>query len=183
MNTNTLTFAKVYTDYHKTVYLNSLKILKNSELAEENTSDVFLKVNEHMQVFNIEISQLNTWLFNITKNNAIDIIRSKGYKNSKCNISIDVETTDESRVYVYEPTDSIQADNTIIRKQLSASLKTAFATLKPKYLEVANLYYIEQKSMQEVCEILNIPTGTFKGMLSRCRESLQSHLKTEYASL
>ena len=60
--------------------------------------------------------------------------------------------------------------------ELNIGINNAFANLKPKYKRIAELYFLEDKQYNEIAEICNVPMGTVKGMISRCREMLQSEL-------
>ena len=62
----------------------------------------------------------------------------------------------------------------------SEKIVKAFENLKPNYRKIAELYFIEDKQYNEIADICNIPLGTVKGMISRCREMLQSELKDVY---
>jgi len=48
---------------------------------------------------------------------------------------------------------------------------------------VAQLFLVEEKSHNEVSELLNIPIGTVKGTINRARTKLQEMLQKEYAMI
>ena len=58
-----------------------------------------------------------------------------------------------------------------------AQLKVAITTLPEDHRQVLHLFYIEEYSLKEIGEILEIATGTVKSRLYHAREKLKTILK------
>jgi len=46
--------------------------------------------------------------------------------------------------------------------------------------KIAKLYFTNEYKYQEICEELELPLGTVKGMIFRVREVLQEKVKSDY---
>jgi RNA polymerase sigma factor (sigma-70 family) len=73
-------FEYFYDRYSAAVYGVILKIVKIEELSEEVLQDAFLKFWDKIGDYDSEKGRLFTWMINITRNMAIDKIRSKEFK-------------------------------------------------------------------------------------------------------
>jgi RNA polymerase sigma-70 factor, ECF subfamily len=60
--------------------------------------------------------------------------------------------------------------------ELRETVQEAIEKLPEKYRSVIVLKYIEDLSLQEISEILELPIGTVKTRLHRGREALRKHL-------
>lgn len=75
-NDNKIVFEKLYNKYNKLVYGIAFSILKNKEDSEDVVQNVMSKL------YNLDKSKLpiykeTSWLYTVTKNEAISIIRKK----------------------------------------------------------------------------------------------------------
>jgi RNA polymerase sigma-70 factor (ECF subfamily) len=147
--------------------------------AELITAEVFVKAARNYNNFDANKSKITTWLGTIARNLIKDEYR-KGMKAFSIE-TINQNKAQEKQTHAF---DSNSADSAVIGDEIKNSIKNAFDALKPKYRVIADLFFVEQKSYDEISEICEIPLGTVKGMISRCRAMLQSDLhqtKKEYA--
>ena len=59
-------------------------------------------------------------------------------------------------------------------------LMEAIGILKPEMRVVITLYYLEGNSVEEVADILSLPTGTVKSRMSHARKKLSILLQDEW---
>lgn len=78
-------FSILYNRYSAKIYGKCITMLKNMEAAQDCTQEIFIKVLTNISRFNQQ-SRFSTWLFSITYNHCIDLIR----KNRK-NFFVDVK--------------------------------------------------------------------------------------------
>jgi len=175
------TFDKIYRKHYAEV-LNYINFkVQNFELAEELTNDTFLKVHKYLATFDAEKSKLTTWLRNISNTCISDHFRVDHTENEVC---ISDFVSSESGKEVFQIHADSEADNLVESKEFNTNIAKVFRRLKPKYRKVATLYFLREKEYSEIAEICEIPMGSVKGMISRCREMLQKELqreKREYA--
>lgn len=175
-------FSDIYKKYYQQVYVYvNNKLFGNTIVAEEITNDVFMKAYNHLENYDVFKAQLNTWLFTIAKNTVIDYSRSKGYKNNNNTELIDGYVDESGRETYQIGSDTMDGQNNMENKELGSRINTAIAGLKSdRDRELCNLFFREEKTYEEISEILDIPLGTVKGTLNRCRTKLQNKLKGVY---
>lgn len=84
----------------------------------------------------------------------------------------DGEVSIELADWTYNP----EAD--LDSRQKSLSIDAAIETLPKKYREVIIFRHKQEKSYEEIAQILGIPVGTVKARIFRARELLKKKLKS-----
>ncbi len=176
LKADNLTYTVVYNKYHSIIKNHIVIKIKNTEMAENLTQDTFIKVFNHFHEYDNCISKVSTWVYKIANNVIIDYVR-KAQKTKILSVS---DYVDETGKEYYPIAETSRADDDLKNDETMSKINKAFATLKPKYRQIAELYFIEQKQYLEIAEICNVPMGTVKGMVNRCREKLQAELKSIY---
>ncbi len=169
-------FNQLYVEnYSKTVNYVNFKV-RNLQMAEEIVNDAFMKIYKHFDEFDQSKGKFTTWLFQIVKNTMLDYIKMDYTKKYCVNVSdfVDSETGAERFTFTTDEA----TDEGLNNAELSATINKAFRALKPAYRTIAYFYFMKQKKYDEIAEICNLPMGTVKGMISRCREMLQNNLVT-----
>ncbi len=69
-------FSLLYDKYSNKVYSRCISLLKDVALAQDATQEIFVKIFLNLSKFN-ERSQFSTWVYSITYNFCIDLIRRK----------------------------------------------------------------------------------------------------------
>jgi RNA polymerase sigma-70 factor (ECF subfamily) len=142
--------------------------LKDKDEAKELTNLVFLKVYEKLSKFT-DYSSFGGWLRILAKNTAIDYLRTiKGY-----NKSLDC-TEHQTQLQVSDGSDEMTAINRVTYNQVVELIEK----MSPLYRDSIYMYYVDNLSVAEISEALNIPEGTIKSNLFRGRQQLKKLLKT-----
>ncbi|MDO8343001.1 MAG: sigma-70 family RNA polymerase sigma factor [Cellvibrio sp.] len=132
-----------------------------SQHAEVLVQEVMTSVWRNADKYSASLASVSTWIFTITRNQRIDILR----KLNRTRAEIVIETEDLWQI----PTE----DTTICSIQnLSTEkfVKAAIDKLPEEQMIALRKVYYEGKTHEEVAEELKIPLGTVKG---RLRLSLQ----------
>ncbi len=141
------------------------KFFRNQDELEDVLQEVFIKVYRNLYGFDVD-KKFSSWVYRITHNEAINHIK----KNSKKNISLEETEWD----IVDEKFDlNEHIDNKQVREKVSRGL----SELKEKYREPLILYYFEQKSYEEISEILRLPRSTVGVLIMRGKERLKETFK------
>lgn len=129
------------------------RIVHSAEIAEDLLQEVFVRVWENIKGYDSSKSKLITWMANISRNLAIDKIRSKEYKNSLQNQDID------NFVNVIEASGSggFNPDHVGIKELLEK--------LNPEQQKLIDLVYFKGYTQSDAAKELNIPLGTVKTRL------------------
>ena len=137
------------------------RIIQNESTAEDVLQEAFVKIWKNILSYDQNKGKLITWMANISRNLAIDKIRSKGYKNSKQNQDI------ENYVNIIEDkrNDTFKPENIGVREMLEKLL--------PEQKIIIDMVYFQGYTQSDVSEKLGIPLGTVK---TRIRSAI-SHLR------
>jgi RNA polymerase sigma-70 factor, ECF subfamily len=145
-------FRALYERYGRMVHSVALRILQDSQLAEECVQDVFVEVWRGARRFDPARARPSTWIYAIARNRAIDASRSRARRPLP---QADVEPPGFSP----DTVDLVTAADQAIR------VAEAMATLQPAQLEVVQLVYFDGLSHSEVAGKLDLPLGTVKSRL------------------
>jgi len=175
-------FNQIYAENYKTIFEYIRFKVGNFHDAEDLTSEVFTKVFRFLDTYDSEKSELGTWLRNIANNAIIDHFRKSEIKVKGITTSVSDFLDENGNEIVWIADHSYSGtDDRAKSTDLKECINRAFDSLKPKYKRIATLFFMEQKEYKEIAEICNVPMGTVKGMISRCREKLQTELQTAKA--
>ena len=124
-------FTQLYDMYSKSLFSIITNLIKDREEAEDVLQEVFVKIWKNIDTYNQSKGRLYTWMLNITRNTAIDKLRSKGYNNSQKNLSSDnfVHLLDDS--------------NKLTNKIDSIGLRDFVNKLKPKCIQLIDLLFFK----------------------------------------
>lgn len=158
----------------------TFKLNGNKFDSQDIVSEIFVKVNQNIYLFDCSKSSLKTWLYNIANNCVIDYMRSK--KASKRNIEQTTYISEfqkdngEDWLTIANPETSNELEN----KELATSIAKAMETLKPIEKQLVNLILMQGYKYQEVSDMLNINLNTVKVTINRIKTKLAIELKQVY---
>ena len=150
-----------------------VRMVRNPQEAEDLTQEAFIKAFGALQSFNEEYA-FSTWLMKIASNNCIDFLRKKKLRTQS--IDEPVKYKDESLQFElpdHEPTPERKMLNT----ERSRMINDAIEALPKRYREVIVLRHKEEKSYEEIAELLHLPLGTVKARIFRAREMLNKSIR------
>ncbi|MCM5664376.1 RNA polymerase sigma factor [Galbibacter mesophilus] len=140
----------LYDHYGDTLFGVALKITKDEDLAKDVLQISLMKIWKKIGTYDDKKSKLFTWMFRITRNTAIDKIRSANLKSDQ---EIQIEVSDVYNLGV----ESVNPEHLDIRKHLDS--------LDDKYQIVMEALFFKGMTQQEASEALDIPLGTIKSRL------------------
>jgi len=147
---NDKAIALLYDNYGDTLLGVAKKVVRSDDLAQDVLQESFIKIWKKADSYDPAKAKLFTWLFRITRNTAIDKLRSVSTKSDK-EIQIDV-----SNVY------TIGVDST--RPELM-DVQEHLDKIEDKYKIVLDALFFQGMTQQEASEELDIPLGTIKSRL------------------
>ncbi|RMH81582.1 MAG: sigma-70 family RNA polymerase sigma factor [Calditrichaeota bacterium] len=166
-------FEGLLTKYRSLVYHVMFKMVRNPQEAEDLTQEAFIKAFHALASFNEEFA-FSTWLMKIATNNCIDFLRKKKLRT----FSIDepIQYKDE-QLHMELPDHDPTPERQLLNEERSRLIDEAIASLPPRYRHVIVLRHKEEKSYEEIAEILKLPLGTVKARIFRAREMLNKKIK------
>ncbi|MGO4542493.1 RNA polymerase sigma factor [Paenibacillus sp. 2TAB19] len=148
------------TQYGDDVWRYAYAITKNHEQSKDIAQEVFIKVHLKLSTFRGQ-SSFKTWLFSITRNIALNELRSSYFR----------------RMLLFENVRSTQttqsAEVTYMGNQAAADLREIIMSLSRKLREVLILNLEHDLTIQEMAGLLEISEGTVKSRLNRARKEVQ----------
>jgi RNA polymerase sigma-70 factor (ECF subfamily) len=149
-------YEKLYSLYCDSISGVVNNIVKNDDVAQEITQDVFIKAWNNAESYSSKKGRFFTWMLNIARNAAIDYTRSKKFKQSKQNLNADFF------VDILETSSSLDSTTNTI------GLKEFVTKLGETCKSVIELLYFKGFTQKEASEELNIPLGTIKTRNRTC---------------
>ena len=159
--------------YKIAVYNLIYRMVKDKQEAEDLTQETFIKTFKSLPSFNEEYA-FSTWIFKIATNNCIDFFRKRKLKTYSIDKPIKYKT---SEIQQDHPDPDLNAEKNLLAKERSELIKRAIDSLPKKYNEAIVLRHRQEKSYEEISEMLNLPLGTVKARIFRAREMLNKALK------
>jgi len=139
-----------------------VRVVRNREDAEELTQDVFMKVFRHLSSFKGD-SSFSTWIYRIAYNTAISETRKRKQE------FLAIEEAQISNVSEEEVADALgHLDNSEQVAQLEAALRL----LPEDDRFIILLYYMQEKTVEEVAGITGLTVSNVKTKLHRIRKKL-----------
>lgn len=162
-------YAELMGKYKDSIYFMMLKMVKNSDDADDLTIEAFGKAFNRLHQY-VPKYAFSTWLFRIATNNCIDFIRKK----KMVTLSIDKTFDDgEGSTSGFEiKSDNLNPEEKFVRKQKIRIMREIVDQLKPRYRELVVLRYFRELSYDEIADETDLPLGTVKAQLFRAREQL-----------
>jgi RNA polymerase sigma-70 factor (ECF subfamily) len=140
--------------------------LGSKEIAQEALQDVFLKIWSNIDQYDAGKGRFFTWMVRITKNYAIDVLRSKKFKDGR--------KTDQLPTYVYN--DSKLSEEAYVK---DSGLQKVLKNLSPDEQKIIDLLYFKGYTHREASKELDIPLGTIKTRTRKAIKVLRSILGEE----
>lgn len=154
----------LYARHNVRVYRFILRIVRDTTIAEDLVSQVFLDVWRTAKQFEGR-SQVSTWLLSIARFKALTALRQRRF-----------EDLDQDEVR--EIADGSDTPETLLERSTTrAILRACVAKLSPAHREIINLVYYHEKSVEEVGQIIGIPQSTVKTRMFYARKQLADLLR------
>jgi RNA polymerase sigma-70 factor (ECF subfamily) len=168
-------YAELMERYRESIYYMLLKMVNNSDDADDLTIEAFGKAFNRLQQYQPNYA-FSTWMFKIASNNCIDFIRKQRKKKTT---SIDTGmTNDDGESVTFDiESDGRDPEEEVIRDQRLQAMRQVVEKLKPRYKELVILRYFKEYSYEEIAQELELPLGTVKAQLFRAREFLANLMK------
>jgi RNA polymerase sigma-70 factor (ECF subfamily) len=126
-------------------------MLGNAALAEETSQDIFIRIWKALPGFRGQ-SSISTWIYSIARNaclTAMQVSAAHAVAMEEIKVQPVVRTSDHG-----------------------VDWQLLLSQLPEKYRQVLVLFYMEDKSYDEVARLLDLPMGTVKTYLHRARKDL-----------
>jgi RNA polymerase sigma-70 factor (ECF subfamily) len=174
---DTTAFSELVKQYDRRVFRMAKQITQNDEDAEDVLQETFLKAYSHLDDFQGN-SRFYTWLVRISVNEALMKLRKR---RSDRTVPLDdpIDTGEDELVREVAVWDE-NPEERYSREELGQLLDESIQSLKPAYRTVFVLRDIEELSIEETAEALNLSISAVKSRLLRARLQLREKLTRQF---
>ena len=158
-------FRLLMLKYQERLYWQIRKLVVEHEDANDVLQNCFIKFYKSIASFQRK-SKLYTWLYRIATNEAITYLNKR---NRRSATSIDNE---ELRL-----ANTLEADTYFDGEQVQVRLEKALLSLPDKQHEVFRLRYFEERSYQEISDLLGTSVGGLKASYHHAVKKIESFLR------
>jgi RNA polymerase sigma-70 factor, ECF subfamily len=155
----------LYDRYQRMVYRTALAITGDPDAAADLLQDVFLRLHRFVRRIDLE-RPLEPWLYRVTTNLAYTWVK----RHNRWTKSLEDIAEWLLSGRKNPPLSQVELNDTW------AQVQQALSALPLSQRVVVVLYYINDLSLQEISDILEIPVGTVKSRLHYGRLALKEHL-------
>ena len=146
--------------YYENIYRYIYCFLKNRDIAQDITQDVFLKFMKNIDGY-IEQGKIKNYLYVIAKNCVKDYFKKQKY------ISFD------------ELSDDMKYSDRMEKVEDRMVLMDAIDSLKPIEKDIITLKYFGQLKNKEIARVYGKPVSTIRYTLKRAEKNLKKRLEDE----
>lgn len=165
-------FGEIIQQYERLIYTICYQFTKNHHTAEDLTQDTFVSAYLHKDT--CPEDNMKPWLARIATNKAKDHLKS-AYNRKISAVDKDDMPDDKGALFIT----SEQPEDITISKEQTQKIENDIRELKEPYNKVAIMYFIENKSVEEISAKLERPTKTVHTQLYRAKNILREKLGKE----
>lgn len=151
-------FRRLVERYRDPVYETALRIVRSPEEAEEAAQDAFVRAWRALGGFREE-ARFSTWLYRIATRCALDAAERVRRRRGR------EEGAPPETLEAFPAPAPPRTDRLLLEKVLGK--------LDPLPRAVVTLFYLRDRSVEEIAEILDLPAGTVKTHLHRSRARMR----------
>ncbi|HBA46121.1 MAG: RNA polymerase, sigma-24 subunit, ECF subfamily [Candidatus Nomurabacteria bacterium GW2011_GWA2_43_66] len=152
-------YAVVIDRYQKKLIRYAYNLIKNEERAADIVQESFIKAFINLNSFNIK-KKFSSWIYRIVHNQAINL--AKKYQKE----------TPLLENWDFKSNDDIEKD--FEEKETKEKVEKCLKEIPLLYSEPLSLHYIDEKSYEEISDILRIPMGTVATRINRAKKLMKN---------
>ncbi|HEU4553375.1 MAG TPA: sigma-70 family RNA polymerase sigma factor [Chitinophaga sp.] len=157
-------FSYLYDHYSPALYGVALKIVNDENMAIDALQEIFLKIWRSAERYDADKGRLFTWMLNIARNTAIDMLRSRAHK-----LDQKIRELGDGTVFLEKLTVQQSIDHLGLSKVLDQ--------LNKEQRVIIDLAYYRGCTQDEIAKLLDIPLGTVKTRMRNAIIQLRNILK------
>ncbi|MCE5203668.1 MAG: RNA polymerase sigma factor [Actinomycetia bacterium] len=158
-------FEAIVRAHSDAVYGQALRFFGERTAAEDATQEVFIRVFRSLATFDGR-SALSTWLFRVTRNVCLDIVRARRH------LPLPVDPVDIPSRSVPDFSDALAA---------TEAVEQAIRALPPEERDALGAVTLFGMSYEQAAEAFSVPVGTIKSRVFRARKTIGALLKATEA--
>ncbi len=160
----------IFDRYGDLVYSTALRVLRDPHMAQDISQEIFIRLWRKPQSYVAERGRFLTWLISVTRNRAVDELRSRGRRQRHETASPEEQEREFPSGDSNDPALSAQL------AEQARVVRSALAELPREQREVIELAYFGGLTQQEISDRLAQPLGTVKTRIRLGMQKLRAAL-------
>jgi RNA polymerase sigma-70 factor (ECF subfamily) len=169
-------FEEIYNLYHRRIYNAAYGMLGDPDDAQDVTQDTFIRLHDALPTLRAD-EAFSTYIYRI----ALNLCRDRARRKKRVRFqSMDTPRTgEEGDVEPMEFPDAGKLpEETLTGDELQRRVREAVLTLSDDHKDVIVMHHFQGMEVNDIANILNVPSGTVKSRLARGRDQLHRKLRT-----
>jgi RNA polymerase sigma-70 factor (ECF subfamily) len=163
--------------YERPVFSLIFRMVRDRETAEDLAQETFIKVLNNLDRYSPEF-KFSSWLFKIANNLTIDHLRRRRVDTISIEGAPDAITSESAKATSIAVVSGDESPlEELESRELGSAIERAIGKLRPEYRACIMLRHVEDKSYEEIAEIVKLPLGTVKTYIHRARHELRAALE------
>ncbi len=151
-------YAEIVERYQQKLLRYANYLIKDDHKAKDVVQETFIKAYINLNSFNTK-KKFSSWIYRITHNLAIN--EAKKYQK-EVKLIDNIENREHEKIW-----------RDIEKKEIIKEVKLCLDDMPIIYKEPISLYFLEEKSYDEISDILRIPNGTVATRINRAKVILK----------
>ncbi len=147
-------FAEIIRRYQAKLLRYATYIVGDADAGADIVQESFIKTYINLNSFN-KNKKFSSWIYRIVHNSAIDFL-NKNKRQRPMNPDIEYDS-------------GVNLEETYIKNEIMSHAHDCLNEMPLIYKVPLSLYYLEEKSYEEISDILRIPTATVGTRISRAK--------------
>ena len=157
-NTDKNLYAEIIRRYQGPLLRYATYLINDEDLAADAVQEGFIKAYVNIHSFNPQL-KFSSWLYRIVHNQAMNLVVT-----NKKNVAItEIQDIDNSE----------NLEDALIKKELEGHLHECLNQMTPLYKIPLILFFLEEKSYEEISDVLRIPIGTVGTRINRSKHMVK----------
>lgn len=169
-------FEEIYQLYHRRIYNAVYGMLGDADDAQDVTQDVFIRLHDALPTLRAD-EAFSTYLYRI----ALNLCRDRARRKKRVRFQ-SMDTARSSEDGEMEPMEFPDAgklpEEQLTGDELQNRVREAVSTLSEDHKAVIVMHHFQGMEVNDIADILGVPSGTVKSRLARGREQLHRKLRT-----
>ncbi len=163
-------FSEMVGQYERLIYSICYQMTRDYHTAEDLTQDTFLSAYSHLA--SCPQDNPKAWLARIATNKAKDFLKSAYHRRVMA--TDEGEVPDDKQVlFIREE----QPEDITISRDEATAIEAQIRALKEPYHQVAVLFFLEERTVEEISGRLGRPAKTVHTQLWRAKKMLQQQIE------
>jgi RNA polymerase sigma-70 factor (ECF subfamily) len=157
-------FGQLYDRLSNPLFSLALRMLGDSNEAQDALQDVFLQIWRRASVYDAEQGSVFSWAVLMTRSRAIDRLRARGRR-----LRVIVSSTDDTLADLPPPaaSDRESAADSFDRNEAAMRVRSSLSKLPTEQREAIELAFFNDLTHHEIADQLGQPLGTIKARIRR----------------